>query len=131
MHRFFLIRFLFIRITRLEIACFVNRFLIWLHIVQTRAHSHERHARFLWDSVSKKKSRTPQRRMSLKFNLLLRYPDSKGRIENEPYSDFYQIRDLEREHGSWHILNFSIFVILIKRILIEKKQYIELWCNTF
>ena len=83
-----------------------------------------------YEILCRKKKQNPTKKNVAKIYLLLRYPDSKGRIENEPYSDFYQIRDLEREDDSWHILNFSIFVILIKRILIEKKRYIELWCNT-
>ena len=34
----------------------------------------------------------------LKIDLLLRYPDSSGTVENESCVDSYQIRDLEPEH---------------------------------
>ena len=36
--------------------------------------------------------------MTLKIKLLLQYPDSSGRVENEPCADSCQIRDVEPEH---------------------------------
>ena len=51
---------------------------------------HEHHTLFMRFCVEKHK--TPQRRMSLKINLL-RYPDSQRRVKNESFSDSFQIRD--------------------------------------
>ena len=59
-----------------------------------------------------------------------------GRVENEPCSDSYQIRDLE--HDALDILNFLAIlslVILIKGILVKKKRCMSSpicsWHNLF
>ena len=70
------------------------------------------------------KKQNPRKKNVAKNLSLLQYPDSKRRVENEPYSDSYQIRDFELEHDFWAILNFLTIlslVILVKRILLKKK----------
>ena len=85
---------------RLKIACIVGRFCF--DSTQFKSEllicMSNTNAFFMRFYVEKK--RTPQRRMSLKINLTLRYPDSHGRKENEPCLDSYQIRYLEPEHDS-------------------------------
>ena len=45
-----------------------------------------------------KKNRFSLIKIMLKIDLLLRYPDSSGTVENESCVDSYQIRELEPEH---------------------------------
>ena len=65
----------------------------------TIGHAHTRvitHALFMRFCIAK--NRTSLIKMTLKIKLPLQYPDSSGRVENEPCADSCQIRDLEPEH---------------------------------